>query len=85
MIAPNPCATLAPLCEELPTCEHFDNCLDEPPFVCPGCYAIGEEPCKPGCIDAEIAAEREERIARDAETDWDDEDCDEGGDWEVVS
>lgn len=25
------------------------------PYVCPGCYAVGDEPCAPGCIDAEIA------------------------------
>jgi hypothetical protein len=39
----------------------------EPPFVCPGCYAVGEEPCAPGCIDAEIERAREER---DSEDDW---------------
>lgn len=25
------------------------------PYVCPGCHAVGGEPCAPGCIDAEIA------------------------------
>lgn len=29
------------------------------PYVCPGCHAVGEEPCAPGCIDAEIEAERD--------------------------
>jgi hypothetical protein len=25
---------------------------DEAPFVCPGCHAVGDEPCAPGyCID----------------------------------
>lgn len=24
------------------------------PPVCPGCYAVGEQPCAPGCIDEEI-------------------------------
>src|SRR5690348_14988237 len=27
------------------------------PHVCPGCHAVGEEPCAPGCIDAELAAD----------------------------
>ena len=30
-------------------------------YVCPGCYAVGDQPCAPGCIDAEIEREREER------------------------
>lgn len=29
------------------------------PPVCPGCYAVGPDPCAPGCVDAEMAAERE--------------------------
>lgn len=28
--------------------------------VCPGCHSVATERCAPGCIDAEIAAEREE-------------------------
>jgi hypothetical protein len=35
------------------------------PYVCPGCYAVGEEPCARGCIDAEIAADRERRYLDD--------------------
>lgn len=31
---------------------------EEAPYVCPGCYAVGGEPCLPGCIDAAIEAER---------------------------
>ncbi len=31
------------------------------PFVCPGCHAVGEEPCHPGCIDDEIRNERADR------------------------
>lgn len=31
------------------------------PYVCPGCHAVGDERCAPGCIDAEIEAAREER------------------------
>ena len=31
---------------------------EEAPYVCPGCQAVAE-PCAPGCIDAEIARERE--------------------------
>lgn len=34
---------------------------DDEPYVCPGCYAVGDERCAPGCIDAEIEREREER------------------------
>lgn len=30
----------------------------EMPFVCPGCHAVGEERCAPGCIDAEIEDDR---------------------------
>jgi hypothetical protein len=30
------------------------------PYVCPGCYAVGGEPCAPGCIDAAREAAREE-------------------------
>lgn len=33
----------------------------EPPYVCPGCYAVGGAACAPGCIDAEIAAENAAR------------------------
>lgn len=29
----------------------------DPPAVCPGCHAVGEETHAPGCIDAEIEAE----------------------------
>lgn len=39
----------------------FDLVDREPepmPYVCPGCFAVGEEQCAPGCIDAEIEAER---------------------------
>lgn len=40
--------------------------------VCPGCHAV-DEPCLPGCIDAEIAADRE----RDREGPvWEDEEDD---------
>lgn len=34
----------------------------ENPFVCPGCHAFEEEPCKPGCIDDEMRREREEAM-----------------------
>lgn len=33
---------------------------DDAPIVCPGCHAVGAEPCKPGCIDAEMERKREE-------------------------
>jgi hypothetical protein len=32
---------------------------EDAPYVCPGCYAVGGEPCAPGCIDDEIRQERE--------------------------
>lgn len=35
------------------------------PYVCPGCHAVGEERCAPGCIDAEIEAEVERRDGLD--------------------
>ena len=31
---------------------------DGGPYVCPGCYAVAPDHCLPGCIDAEIEAER---------------------------
>jgi hypothetical protein len=51
------------------------------PYVCPGCHAVGGEPCAPGCIDAELARERRERedyeiIDDDGEFDLNEEDCD---------
>lgn len=33
---------------------------DNAPYVCPGCHAVGEEPCAPGCIDDEMLREEEE-------------------------
>lgn len=27
---------------------------EDDPIVCPGCYAVGEQPCLPGCIDDEM-------------------------------
>jgi hypothetical protein len=42
-----------------------DLCAEEDwanaPFVCPGCYAVNE-PCAPGCIDAEIEAEHRDAL-----------------------
>lgn len=35
---------------------------DSSPYVCPGCYAVGGEPCAPGCIDAELEEEHRARI-----------------------
>lgn len=40
-------------------CVFFD-----PPHVCPGCYAVGEEPHLSWCIDDELDREREEAIQR---------------------
>lgn len=33
----------------------------EPPYVCPGCFAVGEQPCAPGCDEARREREREDR------------------------
>lgn len=53
----------------------LDDDIDDAPYVCPGCYAVGGERCAPGCIDAEIAREAEfdRRYGIDDE---DDEPCD---------
>jgi len=32
------------------------------PYVCPGCHAVGEEPCGLGCLDAEIEADHPPRL-----------------------
>ena len=32
---------------------------EEAPYVCPGCHAVAG-PCLPGCIDDEIARDRED-------------------------
>lgn len=37
------------------------HCWCNPPFVCPGCYAVGGEPCAGYCPDAAIERDREER------------------------
>lgn len=33
--------------------------VNEGPYVCPGCHAIAQA-CAPGCVDAEMARDREE-------------------------
>jgi hypothetical protein len=58
-------------------CRHYPGCSGAP-YVCPGCYAVGE-PCAPGCIDAEIERDREERINREgfySDYYWDDDQAD---------
>lgn len=42
-----------------PTDDHGPGVWDEGPYVCPGCYAIGEAPCSPGCTDADMERQRE--------------------------
>jgi len=32
---------------------------EDAPTVCPGCHAVGEEDCAPGCIDEEIRRQSE--------------------------
>lgn len=53
--------------EELELVPDEEDFIDDAPHVCPGCHAVGEEPCAPGCIDAEIAADRSELDAFDDE------------------
>jgi hypothetical protein len=35
---------------------------DDAPYVCPGCHAVGDERCAPGCIDDEMRREHEDAI-----------------------
>jgi hypothetical protein len=37
---------------------------EDEPHVCPGCHAVNA-PCAPGCVDAEIARESEDRAERE--------------------
>lgn len=41
-----------------------DDEVLEMPFVCPGCYAVGDAPHLSWCIDDERDREREEAIQR---------------------
>ena len=74
-----PCATLVPLCHEPADLELYDNCLDLPPYVCPGCYSVGSQRCLPGCPEVAREREREERIEQRCYLDEDED----GADWEV--
>lgn len=47
--------------------------LDDAPYVCPGCYAVGGEKCADWCIDAEIEREREEALLYGHRDEWCDE------------
>ena len=42
-----------------PNSYHYPGC-SRAPYVCPGCHAVGGEPCAADCIDAEMELEREE-------------------------
>lgn len=55
--------------------------VDMPP-VCPGCHAVGEERCAPGCIDAEIEAEHRHAIESG---DYDDPEPGEYDDDEIIA
>jgi hypothetical protein len=48
---------------------------EEAPHVCPGCLAIGEEPCAPGCVDAEMEAEARAHVEGERVEDADPEPC----------
>lgn len=51
------------------------GCADCPPYVCPGCYAVGGEPHGAGCIDGERERKQIEREIYGGDDDtWDDED-----------
>jgi hypothetical protein len=56
---------LDPPPKECSGCGSTDRCKEDcpGPYVCPGCHAV-DEPCLPGCIDAEIEAEHREAIER---------------------
>ena len=43
----------------------YPDRIDQGPYVCPGCHAVGGERCAPDCIDARMAREREEDAALD--------------------
>ncbi len=47
----------------------LDRLVSAGPYVCPGCHAVGSEPCAPDCIDDEIRREVYESLDRD----WDEE------------
>jgi hypothetical protein len=51
-------------------------CREEAPYVCPGCHAVGDERCAPGCIDAEIERDHREAIESGDYDHFDDEDED---------
>lgn len=42
-----------------------DDDYDTGPYVCPGCYAVGEERCALGCIDEQMRRDREEERDED--------------------
>jgi Fe-S-cluster-containing hydrogenase component 2 len=59
-----------------------EDVLDEPePYICPGCYAVDDEPCAAYCPDDEIRREAEEQRLM---PDWD-ERCDEDEDDQEVT
>lgn len=52
-----------------------DEASENSPYVCPGCFAVGEDPCAPGCIDDAIRRQNEDDL-RDAWIDGRDDDED---------
>jgi hypothetical protein len=50
----------------------------DPPYVCPGCHAVGGEPCAADCVDARLEREREESD----EEDYEPLDINDSDDWE---
>lgn len=55
---------------------HHPGC-SEAPSVCPGCYALDDEPCAGYCPDAAIARDRE----RSELDDYDPDDLNDSDDW----
>jgi hypothetical protein len=56
-------------------CGSTERCKEDcpGPYVCPGCHAV-DEPCLPGCVDAEMEEERRNGRRSDGFFDSEDDD-----------